>query len=55
MLKSETPVYKRPYTMPYAVREKVEHEVTYMLNAGIVEKSKSAYGAPIVVVQKISV
>ena len=52
VLNSETPVYKRPYTMPYAVREKVEQEVKNMLNAGIVEKSKSAYGAPIVVVQK---
>ena len=51
-LNSETSVYKRPYTMPYAVREKVEQEVKNMLNAGIVEKSKSAYGAPIVVVQK---
>ena len=52
VLNSETPVYKRPYTMPYAVREKVEQEVKNMLNAVIVEKSKSAYGAPIVVVQK---
>ena len=52
VLNSETPVYKRPYTMPNAVREKVEQEVKNMLNAGIVEKSKSAYGAPIVVVQK---
>ena len=52
VLNSETLVYKRPYTMPYAVREKVEQEVKNMLNAGIVEKSKSAYGAPIVVVQK---
>ena len=52
VLNSETPVYKRPYTMPYAVRQKVEEEVRNMLNAGIVEKSKSAYGAPIVVVQK---
>ena len=52
VLNSETPVYKRPYTMPYAVRKKVEQEVKNMLNAGIVEKSKSAYGAPIVVVQK---
>ena len=52
VLNSETPIYKRPYTMPYAVRQKVEEEVKNMLNAGIVEKSKSAYGAPIVVVQK---
>ena len=52
VLNSETPVYKTPYTMPYAVREKVEQEVKNMLNAGIVKKFKSAYGAPIVVVQK---
>ena len=38
--------------MLYTVCEKVEQEVKNMLNAGIVEKSKSANGAPIEVVQK---
>ena len=52
VLNSEIPFYKRPYIMPYAVRQKVEEEVKNMLDAGIVENSKSAYDAPIVVVQK---
>ena len=52
VLLSETPVYKRPYTMLYAVHENVEQVVKNMLHAGIVETSKSAYGAPIAAVQK---
>ena len=52
VLKSETPIYKRPYIMPYAIRQKVEEDVKNMLHAGIIEKSKSAYGASIVVVKK---
>ena len=52
VLISETPVYKRTYTMSNAVHENVEQEVKNMLHAGIVEKSKSAYGAPIAAVQK---
>ena len=52
VLKSEKPVYKRPYAMPYALRKQVEDEVKNMLSAKLIEKSNSAYGAPIVVVQK---
>lgn len=52
ILKSNKPIYKRPYIMPYAVRKNVEGEIKNMLSAKIIEKSNSAYGAPIVVVQK---
>lgn len=51
-LKSDRPIYKKPYIMPYAIRKQVEDEVKSMLSANLIEKSNSAYGAPIVVVQK---
>ena len=38
--------------MSYALHKQVEDEVKNMLTANIIEKSNSAYGAPIVVVQK---
>ena len=52
VLKSDTPIYKKPYIMPYSLRQKVQEEVQNMLQAGIIEKSNSAYAAPIVIVQK---
>ena len=52
IVKSDKPIYNRPYAMPYALRKQVEDEVKNMLSANLIEKSNSAYGAPIVVVQK---
>lgn len=50
LLRSDKPIYKKQYIVPYALRQKVQEEVQNMLNAGFIEKSKSAYAAPIVVV-----
>ena len=52
VLKSDTPIYKKPYIMSYSLRQKVQEEVQNMLQADITEKSNSAYAAPIVIVQK---
>ncbi|XP_050046366.1 uncharacterized protein [Dermacentor andersoni] len=51
-LTTTAPIQVRQYPMPFAVRNAVEKEVQDMLKLGIIEKSKSAYQAPIVVVKK---
>lgn len=48
----EKPVHVPQYPIPLALRENVEKEVQEMLRMGIIEKSKSPYHAPIVVVKK---
>ncbi|MCG7879549.1 MAG: hypothetical protein JAY78_24875, partial [Candidatus Thiodiazotropha taylori] len=52
IVKSDVPVTKKAYMLPYALREKVKLEVDNMLEAGIAEKSNSPYASPIVVVPK---
>jgi hypothetical protein len=37
--RTEEPVYKRAYSIPYALRNKVKKEIDDMLKAGIVEPS----------------
>ncbi|XP_037526097.1 uncharacterized protein LOC119403222 [Rhipicephalus sanguineus] len=51
-LTTDIPIHVRQYPMPFAVKEAVETEVMEMLRLGIIEKSTSAYQAPIVVVKK---
>ena len=50
--RTEEPVYKRAYPIPYALRDKVTKEIDDMLKAGIVEPSDSPYAAPIVLIKK---
>ena len=50
--KTEEPIYKRPYPIPYALRDKVKTEIDNTIKAGIVEPSDSPYAAPIVLVKK---
>ena len=38
--------------MPYAMREIIKEEVTVILEADIIELSKSAYCSPVVIVRK---
>ena len=48
----QKPVNKRPYPLPYAMRDKVDKEIQKMLHEGIIERSDSPYNAPIVLVRK---
>ena len=50
--KTEEPIYKRPYPIPYTLRDKVKTEIDNMIKAGIVEPSDSPYAAPIVLIKK---
>ncbi|CAG2185025.1 unnamed protein product [Mytilus edulis] len=50
--KTDKPVYKKPYPLPYARRNKVKVEVEKMLKSGIIEPSTSPYAAPVVLVKK---
>jgi len=51
-LTTDVPVRRRPYELPFSSRQVVEREVKVMLDLGVIEKSKSAYAAPVVLVQK---
>ena len=46
------PVRVAPYPIPYAKQEVVQREVEAMLEGGIIERAKSDYNAPIVLVRK---
>ncbi|CAC5388228.1 unnamed protein product [Mytilus coruscus] len=50
--KTDEPIYKRSYPLPYALRDKVKQEIDDMLAAGIVELSDSPYAFPIVLIKK---
>ena len=50
--RTNDPIYKRPYPLPYAMRNQVKEEVDKMLKAGIVESSDSPYAAPVLLVRK---
>ena len=51
---SAQPVKLPPYRIPHAYREAVSKELKEMLEAGIIEKSRSEWASPIVVVPKKS-
>ena len=51
-LTSNIPVRKRMYEAPLTSKETIRAEVEEMLAMGIIEKSKSSYAAPVVLVQK---
>lgn len=51
-LTTDKPVYRKPYHIPYALREKVQQEINDMLKLGIIEPTTNPYVAPIVVLKK---
>ena len=51
-LSSTVPVRRRMYDLPYTSKQIVEKEINAMLELGVIEKSRSAYAAPVVLVQK---
>ena len=51
-LTSDVPVRRRAYDLPFSSKQVVEREIQTMLDLGVIEKSKSAYSSPVVLVQK---
>ncbi|KAF6210122.1 hypothetical protein GE061_015878 [Apolygus lucorum] len=49
---SAEPIFKRPYSVPHALRPVVEQQLREMLEAQIIEPSSSPWGAPVVMVRK---
>ncbi|KAI3382150.1 hypothetical protein SNEBB_003688, partial [Seison nebaliae] len=49
---NDEPTRQKQYVLPYAMRKKVDEEVEEMLKLGIIERSKSNYLAPVVLVKK---
>ena len=51
-LTDEKPIRSRPYHTPYAMREIIDQEIEKMMELGIIERSKSPYSSPVVLVLK---
>ncbi|KAK8779457.1 hypothetical protein V5799_019204 [Amblyomma americanum] len=49
---TSSPVYQRAYRIPYSQREEMERQVQDLIDRGIVEHSKSPWGAPALLVEK---
>jgi hypothetical protein len=49
---SSEPVRLKAYPTPYHLQSEIDKEIEIMLNNGIIERSESAYAAPLVVVKK---
>lgn len=51
-LNSHTPVHKKPYPVPYHLKEVFNEEVDNMIKLGVIEPSDSPYCSPVVLVKK---
>ena len=51
-VKNSMPVRQPAYRIPYAYKEEVRKELREMLEAGVIEESKSEWASPIVLVRK---
>ena len=49
---TKTPIRLKPYSIPFAMTEKVNEEVEKMHEKNVIEPSESAYSSPIVLVEK---
>ena len=49
---SSQPIKQRPRRMPFAVREEVSKQLRQMLQAGVIQPSKSSWASPVVLVKK---
>eukprot|EP00253_Pinus_taeda_P016337 PITA_16337 len=52
MIPGSVPPNIRPYRYPYAQKSEIEHMVTEMLEASIIQSSQSYFSAPVVLVHK---
>jgi hypothetical protein len=48
----QTPVYKRPYRLPYAQQEEINKQIQQMMDNDIIEPSKSPWNSPLLLVRK---
>ena len=51
-LTSNVPVRKRPYPVPYAMRQELDKEIDDMIRLGVIEPSTAAYASPMLLVRK---
>lgn len=51
-LNNDKPVKSKAYPTPYGLQREIDKEIESMLENGIIERSNSAYAAPLVVVRK---
>ena len=51
-LTDDTPIHCKPYSLPYAMRDKLRNEVDSMLEMVVVSLSTSPYASPIIMVKK---
>ena len=51
-LTDDTPIHRKPYPLPYAMREELQNEVDIMLEMGVVRPSTSPHTSPIIMVKK---
>ena len=51
-LNTDEPIRSKPYHVPQAMKETIKNEVDEMLKLGVIERSESSYGHPIVMVKK---
>jgi len=51
-LTSNVPIKSKAYPTPYGLQKEIDKEIETMLKGGIIERSDSAYAAPLVVVKK---
>lgn len=48
---TEEPIQNKPYTIPYALQDKVITEIKRMKENGIIEETYCCYAAPIIFIE----
>lgn len=51
-IKPHEPFSKKPYSIPFGLREEVYKEIDRMVECGVLERSNSEYNSPLIVVKK---
>ena len=52
LIPGASPVQVRPYRYPPSVKDEIERQVTKMLNAGVIQPSKSPFSSYVLLVKK---
>ncbi|GBM07282.1 Retrovirus-related Pol polyprotein from transposon 297 [Araneus ventricosus] len=51
-LSDNIPIRQKPYRVPYALKSEMKNQINQLLDAGIIQPSKTAYSAPVMLVKK---